>query len=137
MRLLTILILLSPGFSCNSTSKFLGNAYTLNGVWIPTKQEMNGKELPATVFNNYKLTMKDSTYIFGIAQEDKGVITYSKGKMDIYGKEGINKDKHYTAIYKLENGILTICYNLAGDVYPEAFETTSKPTLFLSHYKKE
>ncbi len=137
MRQLTILILLSHAFACNSTKKSQGNAYTLNGVWIPTKQEMNGKELPATVYNNYKLTMNDSSYIFGIAQEDKGVITYSKGKMDIYGKEGINKGKHYTAIYKVENGILTICYNLAGDVYPEAFETNSKPTLFISVFKKE
>jgi hypothetical protein len=57
--------------------------------------------------------------------------------MDIYGKEGVNAGKHFTAIYKIENGQLTICYNLSGDGYPEAFETNTKPTLFLSVFKKE
>ncbi len=113
------------------------SSFDLNGVWIPTRQEMNGKDLPETVYNNYKLTMKDSTFIFGIAEEDKGIITYNNGKMDIYGKEGINKGKHFTAIYKLENGILTICYNLTGDGYPAAYETKSKPTLFITEYKRQ
>jgi len=135
MRILTLPILLA--LACITPKKSQMNSYELNGVWIPTKQEMNGKELPATVYNNHKLTMNDSLYIFGIAQEDKGTVTYSKGKMDIYGKEGINKGKHFTAIYKLENAILTICYNLTGDSYPEAFETKSKPTLFISEYKRE
>ena len=75
---------------------------------------------------------------------DKGEVTYNNGKMDIYGKEGVNAGKHFTAIYKYENlpaggagGQLTICYNLMGDSYPEAFETKSKPVLFLSVFKKE
>jgi len=113
------------------------NSYELNGIWIPTKQEMGGKAMPETVYQNFKLTMADSTFIFGIGKEDVGITTYANGKMDIYGKEGPNKGKHYTAIYKLENDILTICYNLAGDGYPSAFETQSKPTLFLTVYKKE
>ena len=57
--------------------------------------------------------------------------------MDIYGKQGVNAGKHFTAIYKLENELLTICYNLRGDSYPAAFETKGKPTLFLSVFKKE
>lgn len=137
MRILNIFILLVLGFACNTSKKSQMNTYELNGVWIPTKQEMNGTELPASVYSNFKLTMNDSSYVFGIAQEDKGVINYNKGKMDIYGKEGPNKGKHITAIYKLENAILTICYDLSGGSYPEAFETKSKPTLFLSVYNKE
>ena len=68
---------------------------------------------------------------------DKAVVRYGGDKMDIYGKEGINAGKHFTAIYKYENGELTGCYNLAGKSYPEAFETKSKPLLFLSVFKKE
>lgn len=136
MKLQLFQIIIVLAIACTPSKKSQTSSYDLNGVWIPTKQEMNGKELPATAFNNYKLTMNDSLYIFGIAQEDKGVTTYNNGKMDIYGKEGINKGKHYMAIYKLENGVLTICYNLTGDGYPEAYETKSKPTLFLSFYKK-
>ena len=56
--------------------------------------------------------------------------------MDIYGKEGVNSGKHFTAIYKFEEGLLTICYNLSGDRYPEAFETKGKPMYFLSVFKR-
>lgn len=68
---------------------------------------------------------------------DKGVLKYNGNKMNIYGKEGVNAGKHFTAIYKYENEQLTICYNLKGDSYPEAFDTSGKPALFLSVFKKE
>ena len=29
--------------------------------------------------------------------------------MDIYGREGVNAGKHFTAIYKMESDQLTIC----------------------------
>ena len=56
--------------------------------------------------------------------------------MDIYGREGINTGKHFTTIYQLDNDQLTICFNLKEDSYPAEFETKSKPTLFLSVFKK-
>jgi hypothetical protein len=55
--------------------------------------------------------------------------------MDIYGKEGVNTGKHFTAIYKLENNRLTICYNLAGDKYPELFDTKGRKQYFLCVFK--
>jgi uncharacterized protein (TIGR03067 family) len=109
----------------------------LSGAWTPIRQEIGGKELPKAAFEKQKLTISDSTYIFVAESEDRGTLKYSDGKMDIYGKEGVNAGKHFTAIYKLENGQLSICYNLKGDSYPEAFETKSKPTLFLSVFQKE
>jgi uncharacterized protein (TIGR03067 family) len=57
--------------------------------------------------------------------------------MDIYGKEGVNNGKHYTAIYKLENGQLSICYNLKGDSYPGSFDTKGKPLFFISVFRKK
>ena len=57
--------------------------------------------------------------------------------MDIYSKEGVNAGKHFTALYKIENETLTICYNLLGDKYPEAFETKSNAMLFISIFKKQ
>ena len=53
------------------------------------------------------------------------------------GKDGVNKGNHFTGIYKFENELLLICYNLSGDKYPEAFETKDKPTYFLATFKKE
>lgn len=123
--------------SCASTKNSHSLAKQLNGTWLPSKQEIGGKVLPAAVYQNQKLVIKDSTYMVVAESVDKGIVKFSGNKMDIYGKEGVNVGKHFTAIYKLENGELTVCYNLAGNAYPEAFETTGKMTFFLSVFKKE
>mgnify|MGYP001551270201 FL=1 len=83
------------------------------------------------------LIISDSNYTFTAESVDKGVIRCSGEKMDIYGKEGVNSGKHFTAIYKLENDQLTICYNLSGDAYPEAFDTKGKPKYFMCVFKKQ
>ena len=137
MRQLTIILLLCIGVGCTSTKNTTIKSDKLNGTWVPVKQEMGGKELPTIAFEKYRLTITDSLYTYGTYNTDKGVTTYADGKMDIYGKEGVNAGKHFTAIYKYENQQLTICYNLLGDSYPESFETKSKPTLFISVFKNE
>lgn len=113
------------------------NASELNGSWRPIRQSIGGSELPITLFQSQKLIIQDSNYVLQAESVDKGILQYRNGRMDIYGKAGINKGKHFTAIYKLENEELSICYNLAGDNYPSGFETKGKPTLFLSVFKKE
>lgn len=137
MRHIIILAALALFWSCASTKKKSTFSSELNGSWTPTKQAIGGNELPNVVFKTQKLTIQDTTYAFQAESLDKGVLTYKNGQMDIYGKEGVNKGKHFTAIYKLENGQLTICYNLKGDSYPSDFETASKPTLFLSVFRKD
>jgi uncharacterized protein (TIGR03067 family) len=132
---ITLLLFIGVGFTTISNSPF--QTGKLNGTWVPVQQEMNGRQLPPASFQTQKLIIGDSTYIFNAESEDKGALKYADGKMDIWGKEGVNTGKHFTAIYKYENERLTICYNLAGDSYPEAFETTDKPLLFLAVYKKE
>lgn len=108
----------------------------LNGTWKPVRQEMAGNPMPESYFEKQELILSDSNYTFSAESIDKGIATYADGKMDIYGKEGVNTGKHFMAIYKLENDMLTICYNLKGDGYPEGFETKDKGLLFLSEYKK-
>ncbi len=110
---------------------------TLEGTWVPIKEEMGGRLLPKAAFENQRLTLSDSTYIFVAESVDKGVVKYRDDKMDIYGREGVNTGKHFTAIYRYDDEQLTICYNLSGDSYPEAFETKSKRSLLLSVFKKE
>ncbi len=137
MRHIAILILTSLIFSCSTTKKVSSHLTTLNGSWTPTKQEIGSKDLPATYFQTQKLFILDTTYTLTAESVDKGTLTYKNGQMDIYGKEGVNKGKHFTALYKIDNNQLTIVYNLKGDSYPSDFETKSKPTLFLSVYKKD
>jgi uncharacterized protein (TIGR03067 family) len=123
--------------SCSSARKATINPNALNGTWIPVKQELGGKELPAAAFEQQQLIISDSSYTFTAESIDKGALQYSNGKMDIYGKEGVNKGKHFTALYIYENGLLSICYNLLGNVYPEALDTKGKPMYFLSVFKKK
>ncbi len=144
MRQFSILLLICLSIGCATTRNTKTNSSALNGIWIPMKQEIGGKELPTIVFAKQKLIISDSTYTFTAESIDKGIVKYKDDKMDIYGKEGVNAGKHFTAIYKYESlpegqagEQLTICYNLSGDSYPDAFETKSKPTLFLSVFKKE
>jgi uncharacterized protein (TIGR03067 family) len=136
MRFL-IILMLALGLNCTSTKKMSATSNNLDGTWIPVRQEMNGSEIPVAALKNEKLVIYDTTYEFTAESVDKGVLKYSGNKMDIYGREGINSGKHFTAIYKLENAELTICYNLSGDSYPEAFDTKGKPKNFLSVFKKQ
>jgi uncharacterized protein (TIGR03067 family) len=125
------------GMGCVSTKKTVLNTYQLNGTRVPVRQEMNGEELPAAIFKTQKLIIQNDTYFFTAESIDKGTLTYSNGKMDIYGKEGVNSGRHFTVIYKLKNEQLIIVYNLKGDSYPASFYTKESPALFLSIYKKE
>ena len=137
MRLMTFAFILLLTFGCASTKSSSLKYYPLNGSWLPVKQEMGGKELPTVAFEKQKLTISDSAYSFIAESVDKGELKYANGKMDIYSKEGVNAGKHFTALYKIENEALTICYNLLGDKYPEAFETKSNAMLFISIFKKQ
>ncbi|MBS1915208.1 MAG: TIGR03067 domain-containing protein [Bacteroidetes bacterium] len=118
---------------------FTGTKYLnpLNGTWVPVKQEINGTPLPESSFQKQSLVITDTSYIFTAESVDKGVAKFGDGKLDIYGKEGVNAGKHFTAIYKLENEMLSICYNLAGNGYPENFDTKGKQGLFLCVFKKD
>jgi uncharacterized protein (TIGR03067 family) len=122
---------------CSSTIGVTAQTNKLNGSWVPVKLEINGNELPPATFEKQKLIINDTAYTFIAESVDKGIISYKDGKMDIYGKDGANAGRHITTIYKFENDQLVICYNLAGDKYPESYETKGKPTYFLATFKKE
>jgi uncharacterized protein (TIGR03067 family) len=137
MRIIFVTTLLVFIAACTGSKKITGSSNQLNGVWVPVKQYLGGTELPKAAFEMQKLFISDSNYTFTAESTDKGVVTYTGNKMDIYSKEGVNAGKHYTAIYKLENGELSICYNLAGNGYPETFETKGNPLYFFCVFKKE
>ena len=136
MRVVTILSLLIFSVSCITTKNPILKTGKLDGTWIPIRQEMGGTPLPESTLANQQLILKDTTYTFIAESVDKGIVKYGDEKMDIYGKEGVNAGNHITAIYKLENNQLTICYNLLGIGYPETYETKGNPMYFLSVFKK-
>jgi len=137
MRFITIIFLIFFSLGCGTVKKATMKPNELNGTWAPIKQEIGGMPLPKAALQQ-KLIINDNNYTAIAESTDKGTIAYKDdNKMDIYGKDGVNAGKHFTAIYKYEGGQLTVCYNLAGDSYPEAFETKGKPTYFLSAFERE
>lgn len=127
----TILLL-----ACDPSKKLASGAAALNGTWIPVRQEMGGKAMPVAFYEKQKLIMDGKNYTLIAESVDKGEAVVNGDKMDIYAKEGVNAGKHFMAIYKIGNGELTICYNLAGNGYPESYSTAGKPLYFLSVFKK-
>ena len=137
MRILPFLLLLVIGAGCTGTKKTTAIPNKLNGSWVPVKIEMGGSSLPSSSFEKQKLILNDSSYTFIAESVDKGVVKYKDDKLDIYGRDGVNAGKHFTAIYKFENELLVICYNLSGDVYPVDYGTKGKPMYFVATFKKE
>ena len=137
MRTILFICALIAGLGCAGPKNATMKPNKLNGAWVPVQQEMGGTTLPKTAFATQQLVINDSNYTFTAESVDKGIVQYKDDKMDIYGKEGVNTGKHFTAIYKFENELLTICYNLTGNGYPETFDTKGKPLYFLCVFKKE
>lgn len=137
MKQLSILFIICLVIGCTGTKNAASKPNKLNGSWVPVKQEIGGSVLPNIAFAKQRLVINDSTYTLTAESVDKGIVKYTGTKMDIYGRDGVNKGRHFTAIYKYENEELTICYNLAGDSYPETFETKGKRLFFLCIFKKE
>jgi uncharacterized protein (TIGR03067 family) len=137
MKIFLVFILSVLILSCSSTKETESNSGSLNGSWQPIMEEMDGQELPQNSFEGHRLAIADSVFLFVAEGVDEGIIKYDNGKMDIYVQDGVNRGKHFPAIYKLESGLLTICYNLTGDKYPAAFETTSNPNYLLTVFRKE
>lgn len=137
-RLITTILLFSSAINYSFANPG-GDHANVSGTWVPVKQAMNGHDLPSTAFEKQKLVIgADDTYTMYAESTDKGVIRFKESdKMDIWGRAGVNAGKHFMAIYKYEDGQLTICYNLAGDTYPQSFDTKDKPTFFISTFRKE
>lgn len=137
MKLLLILSLtLMQGLIDNPKQNQM-NQMNLNGTWIPVKQEIGGQELPRAAFANQKLTLHNNSYIVSAEEIDKGEVIYDGNKMDIISHEGANAGKHLKAIFKIENGLMTVCYDLSGKNYPQEYSTKGEPLYFLAVFKRQ
>jgi uncharacterized protein (TIGR03067 family) len=136
MRFLIYLFLIVSGAGCSSIHRSGERKNPFNGTWIPVSQELGGNALPETAFTNQKLLIRDSSYVYLAEGGDSGIVHYGENRMDIFSHAGVNAGKHFKAIYRYENGLWAICYNLSGENYPESFDTGTNPSYFLSVFKK-
>src|SRR3569833_20367 len=105
MRFIAFIFLISVCLACHTSRHAVTSSVprNLEGTWYPVSEEMGGNALPKPAFDKQKLTLKDSTYTLVAESTDKGIVHYKGDKMDIYGREGVNAGRHYTAIYKTDN----------------------------------
>ncbi|MFN8206019.1 MAG: hypothetical protein U0T82_01230 [Bacteroidales bacterium] len=110
-----------PGF-LHCPKAFRKNRFPAEWFWkVVRRGTEREEEFPARfIQQSDTCLLHDSVYTLTAESVDKGVVHYANGRMDIYGKEGVNAGKHFTAIYK-QAGLLSICYNLKGDGYLPAF----------------
>ncbi|WP_420385885.1 TIGR03067 domain-containing protein [Roseivirga sp.] len=132
MRNICLFLLAFILFGCSNQ-----NGENLNGTWIPVEQEIGGQPLPETSFSSQRLTIADSLYTMQAESLDRGTIEMNEGKLDIYGTEGPNAGRHIRGIYKYENNLLIVCYDLSGQHYPEDFSTQGHALYFMAKFKKE
>jgi uncharacterized protein (TIGR03067 family) len=137
MKVIPFLLFFLLIISCSSTEETTTNSGELNGGWLPIKQEIGGQQVQTSAFENQRLTIADKSFIILGASADQGSVRYGNGKMDIHIELGTDAGKDYKAIYKFENNLLTICYDISGGIYPESFEIANNPKLILSVYRRD
>ncbi len=109
----------------------------LDGKWIPIEAEMGGNKMAAGALSSFELAIRNGTYE---VPGDVGKIELKDGDppaMDVIGTDGPNKGKTYPAIYRLDEDLLTICYDLSGKERPKAFATEAGTKQFLVKYKRK
>ncbi len=86
----------------------------LQGTWVRTSVERNGKPAPADELKNSKLTLKGDKYTLDDGKEKRtGTFKLDATKtpktLDIISDAGPNKGKTLKGIYKIEDDKFTYC----------------------------
>lgn len=114
----------------------------LNGAWVPSEGQLNGKKAPDDFINSIKLTITDGKYSVTVGdQMENGKFTIDTSKkpatMDIHADEGPNKGKRILAIYELSGDTLKVCYKLGVEERPKGFTSTADNKQFVVTYKRK
>lgn len=114
----------------------------LNGNWIPSEGQLNGKKAPDDFISALKLTIADGKYTVTVGElKDTGKLSVDASKkpatMDIQAEEGPNKGKTILAIYELSGDTLKICYQLGAGERPKDFQSTKDNKQFVVTYNRQ
>ncbi|MEE3372502.1 MAG: DUF3887 domain-containing protein [Planctomycetota bacterium] len=138
----------NPAAATNSTKSEPGaapQAPPLVGVWKPVKAELGGADLPDAVVGAMTLTLTAATYaveIDGGQGSDSGTYKIdgqtNPKRLTVTSTSGVNKGKTQLAIYEIsDDGVLRICYDMAGKVFPDEFKTAQGTQRFLAEYHRQ
>ncbi|HZF17899.1 MAG TPA: TIGR03067 domain-containing protein [Steroidobacteraceae bacterium] len=109
----------------------------LDGTWIATSAILGGNSFPAPVLATIRLTLNAGQYTLG---NDHGTYRTDDrafpAAIDVAGSDGPNKGRQIPAIYELTGDTLTICYDLACEARPKAFQSAAASKHFLVTYRR-
>lgn len=118
-------------------------AEILAGMWQLKAAKINGTNFPATLINTTTLQLDGEAYeVMSGGNSDKGTCvldtTSTPYKMTISGTEGANEGKTLLAIVEMPNeSTLHICYDLAGEAFPENYDSTTDNAYFSAWYVRK
>lgn len=111
----------------------------LAGEWLPQSAQLAGQDFPVSNFRGASLNLTASSYEFA---GDKGSYSLLPGaelpaRIDIQGQQGPNAGRLIPAIYRLEDEVLTLCYQLApGAARPTEFASPKGSRILLVRYQR-
>ncbi len=136
-----LLFLLLVG-EVRGSEKMPADLAVMQGTWTVKSAELSGKPFPLEMQKTISLRIEQDQYVVTInGKVDRGTVKLDPGKkpksMDLVGAEGPNTGKTIVTIYEIKEDELKVCYNLKGDVRPEAFKSNPGSLQFLVTYERK
>lgn len=114
-----------------------------DGTWHPVTAVMGGREFPKEIRESIVLKLDGDQYSVTVnGTPDKGTCTIDASvtphRMTIKGTVGPNQGKTLLAIFEIsDKGLLRVCYDLSGKVFPQEFKSPAGTMQYLVEYRKE
>lgn len=114
-----------------------------DGTWHPVTAVMGGREFPKEIRESIVLKLDGDQYSATVnGTPDKGTCTIDASvtphRMTIKGTVGPNQGKTLLAIFEIsDKGLLRVCYDLSGKVFPQEFKSPAGTMQYLVEYRKE
>lgn len=117
------------------------DAKRLNGTWVATGWK-RGAGVVGRDKVDTELTFAKETYEFprGINRISKSgtfKADAAKGTIDFTPGDGPAKGKTLLGIYKVDGGVLTLCFAAAGRERPKEFATTDRAVVLATYERKK
>ena len=137
-----VVVLLVLSFTAAARSGVAKDDDTLEGTWLPSEADLEGKKFPDEVRKTIKLVVKEDKCTVTVGKAvDRGTVKLNPAakpkELDITGTDGPNKGRTILAIYERDGDTLRVCYDLSGKRRPKEFKSKEGTQRFLVTYKRE
>lgn len=111
----------------------------LDGTWLPENAELAGRRIPMPPT---RFVISGANYVVVSAESrDTGVLIFAADglevALDIVGTAGPNAGRTIPAIWRVEDDVLELCYDIGGGERPMNFSTARDGARLLVRYRRE